>query len=109
MDVILDIIDRIMDCLSDLLLRPLLTDPMYRRGFASAIVVGFTLNKLLSRFFAARALIMAFFQPSAMPASRPGPSGADRARGCGYGIVRLIILGGFLLLVFVAVAIAFSR
>ena len=109
MESILDVIDAIVDGLADSILRPFVTDGMYRRGFLTALGVGFVLEKVISWIVSARALILAFFQPSALPATRPGPSGADRARGCGHGIVRLIVLSIVVIIIAAILSIGLFR
>lgn len=107
-DILHDVINQVWDRLRDWLLLPLWADSLYRRGFLTGvfttIVVGGSGFWLYVRIQIARAKIAAFFQPSAMPASRPGPSGANRARGCGSGIIELIGIG-VLILVLVALAV----
>ena len=109
MDVILDIIDAIVDGLVAHILQPFVTDGMYRRGFLTALLVGFVLNKLISAILSARALILGFFLPSPLPATRPGPSGADKAKGCGSGVLRLIFVAIVLLVIAVIIGIGLFR
>ncbi len=109
MDIILDTIRRLMEGLGDLLLSPLVTDSLYRRGFLAGVfttvAIGWLGARLLAMIQSARAAIAAFFQPSPLPATRPGPSGYDRARGCSTGV---LLLAGLLicLIVFAALTIA---
>ena len=109
MDSILDVIDAIVDALADSILRPFITDGMYRRGFLTALVVGFLLGKLLSFISYARALILAFFQPTASPATRPGPSGYNRATGCGSGVLRLVVVAIVLIIIAAILSVGLFR
>jgi hypothetical protein len=101
MDVILDIIDSVFDGLIEHTLKLLVTDSMYQRGFVTALVLGYLLGKLYSVIMRAYGQILAFFQPSALPATRPGPSGADRAKGCSSGFLKLVAVS-IGLIIFVA-------
>lgn len=103
MGVILDIIDQLVDFTMDSLCIPLYSDGMYRRGFLTALILGFIIGKATSFILYARAQILAFFQPSSLPASRPGPSGSDKARGCGLGFVKLVAAAIVALLIIITV------
>lgn len=98
-----------MDWLGSTIFSPLVTDAMYRRGFLTALVFGYILGKVGSFILYARAQILAFFQPTALPATRPGPSGSDRAKGCGTGVVKLAFATIVLIILLGAVAIALIR
>lgn len=89
-ETILDVVDRLVDFTIESLCVPFVADGMYRRGFLFALVLGFVLGKVGSWLLFMRYQILAFFQPSALPATRPGPSGSDRAKGCGCSVVKLI-------------------
>ncbi len=93
MDVILDIISRLVNFAFEFTCIPLFSDAMFRRGFFVALIGGFVIGKLSAKLLYWRSLIFAFFQPSAIPVptSRPGPSGVDRARGCVSGVAMLIL------------------
>lgn len=108
MDVFLDIIDRICEWLRTSVLSPQFTDAMFCRGYFWGIITAviFAVIMIVRNFVLMwLAKIRAFFQPSALPATRPGPSGYDRARGCGEGLLALAGLAIFLLIL-LAVAIA---
>ncbi len=109
MDSILEFIDAIVDGLANSILKPFVTDGMYRRGFLTALGVGFVLNWLITRILAARALILAFFQPTASPATRPGPSGYNRATGCAYGLFKLFVLAIVLIIVAAILSVGLFR
>lgn len=109
MDVILDIIDHVFDWLGTVLFAPFATDAMYRRGVFTALAFGFAVSKVLTAVLTARAKIRAFFQPSALPATRPGASGYDRARGCGMGFVTLILVSIIFILLLSFVGVALTR
>ncbi len=105
----LDFIDAIIDGFIDLVLTPLITESLYRRGFITALILGFVIGRLARAILYARALILQFFSPSTSPATRPGPSSYDRLRGCGSGFVRLTFISIVLIVVVVALFFSFSR
>jgi hypothetical protein len=107
--VILDIVDQFVDFARSFVCVPLFSDSMYQRGFLTALFVGFFGWKAIAFISDALARISAFFQPSQLPATRPGPSGAAKAAGCGVGIVKLVMAAIILLVVLAAVAAAQFR
>jgi len=103
MDVFLDIIRHIRQWIGTDILAPIITDATYRRGYFAGImtvVVFGVFVWLRIQLLMALAKIRAFFLPSALPATRPGPSGYDRALGCRDGFLRVgcIILAIILIL-----------
>lgn len=109
MDVFLDIIRHIREWIGTDILAPIVTDATYRRGYLAGIMTAILFAGavwLRIQLLMALAKIRAFFLPSALPATRPGPSGYDRALGCRDGflwigciiiaiIVILAVLAGF--------------
>ena len=106
---ILDIVSTLVDLFFDLTCAPLLSDAMYRRGFFTALIGGFIIGKLGSKLLYYRSLVQAYFQPSALPASRPGPSGADRTRGCISGMGMLFVFGVLFLMCMASLVVAFMH
>jgi len=109
MDVIGDIIDRICEWLRAFNLSPQFADAMFCRGYVWGISTALAFAIILwFRNFVLMCLakIRAFFQPSALPATRPGPSGYDRARGCGEG---LLALAGIVIVLLVLLAVTIAK
>jgi len=104
-----DLIDAVIDGFIDLIFTPLVTESMYRRGFITALFLGYLAGWLGRKILYARALILQFFGPSSSPATKPGPSSYDRARGCGAGFVRLTFVSIILLVIIVAISFSFTR
>lgn len=105
----LDFIDAIIDGFIDLVFTPLVTESLYRRGFITALILGFFIGKISRAILYARALILQFFGPSTSPATKSGPSSYDRMRGCSSGFIRLIFISIFLIILIVAIFFSFSR
>lgn len=111
MDTILDAIHQILEGAYDKWLLPVFTDSTYRVGFLRGVfltvVVGIVGGKLRACILSAWARIMGFFQPTPLPATRPGPSGYNRATGCGQGALTLflVVIGLIALVAFLAVVI----
>jgi len=94
-DVILDIVSRLVDFAFDYTCLPLFSDGMFRRGFLVALIGGWVASKLGGWLLFQREKVRAFFRPGAIPvpSSRPGPSGMDRGRGCVSGMFMLFAAG----------------
>ncbi len=105
----LDFIDAVIDGFIDLVFTPLVTESMYRRGFITALFLGYLAGWLGRKILYARALILQFFGPSTSPATKAGPSSYDRMRGCSSGFIRLTFISIFLLILIIAIFFSFSR
>jgi hypothetical protein len=83
--------ERLVNFILDSVCIPFFNNTVYREGFifglGAAFVIGFVTRYVLF----ARGLILAFFRPSQLPATRPGPSPFDRLVGCFFGFVRFVI------------------
>lgn len=105
MEDILDIIVLFIERGANFVCIPFINEPRYRLGF----IMGAALTILTARtamfILYARAQIIAFFNPSALPATRPGPSGSDKMQGCGSGVIKLTGVAIVALLILAAVAI----
>jgi len=110
MDVILDGMQHLLERFFDTWLSPIWTDGTYRLGFLRGVfitvTVGFLGGWIIEKIQSARAKIAAFFQPSALPATRPGPSGYDRASGCGRGTLTLFFVFICILMFIVTLIVA---
>ncbi len=95
MDVILDIISRLVDFAFNFACFPLFSDGMFLRGFLIALIGGYVASKVGGWLLYQREKVRAFFRPSAIPvpSSRPGPSGMERGRGCVSGMLMLFVAG----------------
>jgi hypothetical protein len=95
-----DLLDRIFDQIFDLTCFPLISDPMYRRGFFVALTLALVVGWLSRIILYARGKIRGFFKEMP-PSLKSSPSGFNSMVGCIKGVVILafILVGGVILIV----------
>lgn len=74
-------------------------------GFLTACFLAWIGFRIISWILEQWAKVLKFFEPSKLPVTKNGPSGADNLVGCGEGILTLIV--GGLIVTVLALIIAF--
>ncbi len=87
-----ELIDYFTDIALELLCIPLVSEPMFRRGFLVAMFVAFVIGRGARMFLHARGQIIAFYS-TIQPSLKPSPSGYERMNGCMGGVITIGILG----------------
>lgn len=88
-----DALNGIFDILQNGLFIPLTTDVMFLRGFCWALLVAGIVGGVSRAILFRWRKIQAFFKPSQLPATVPGPSGYQRMNGCFTSALGLLALG----------------
>lgn len=81
----------IFDVLRDAIFVPLTTSDDYAAGFFWGLVVAVVIGGASRFILWARGLIRAFFNPTKVPATNPGPSGYSRLKGCVFAVFVLFV------------------
>ena len=89
-----ELIDYFADIVIDMLCIPMVSEPMYRRGFLVALAFTFLIGKGTRVFLFARGRILTFFS-TIQPSLKPSPSGYERMNGCTTGVITIVALAVF--------------
>jgi hypothetical protein len=83
-----ELVDYFANIVIDFLCIPMVSEPMYRRGFLVALVFTFLIGKGTRMFLFARGQIVTFFS-TIQPSLKPSPSGYERMNGCTAGMITI--------------------
>jgi hypothetical protein len=92
----------IIDFLADSLITPLLTNDAFTRGFFWGLFVALVVGTVFRYYLYFVGKIQLFFKPTQRPATTPGPSPFDTLLGCTGAILKLSLVAGILIVIFVA-------